>query len=105
MLFRGCSREHGIFHRWADPHSHVPLVERGGVAREGAEVSSATVGSAEGGAGREAGEGQLIPSHGALQLDLGGRGGRCSPLFKPHPSSLRSDPRPLPLFSGPCLTR
>ena len=38
MLFRGCSREHGIFHRWADPHSRVPLVERGGVAREGAEA-------------------------------------------------------------------
>lgn len=38
MLFRGCSREHGIFHRWADPHSRVPLVERGGVAREGAEL-------------------------------------------------------------------
>lgn len=31
-LLGGCGRAHGIFHRWAEPQSLVPLAERGGVA-------------------------------------------------------------------------
>ncbi|KAK7812575.1 hypothetical protein U0070_021555, partial [Myodes glareolus] len=32
QLLQGLRRVLGIFHRWADPQSRVPLVERGGVA-------------------------------------------------------------------------